>query len=158
MPWDVVSNVSVVDAVVIRYSTPPGKYSVSKVGVHNHRPTTDVKLAGCQVRRVSRSANHSEAVVPPTYVLVCHAQVNRAPAGFHCARACVMRFITALVPSPRVPSYAGISIWLRSYEVSHRTIIRRSPIFCFVFHDAHVLLPQLTQLNLRCILSSIAMI
>lgn len=77
-----VSSVIVVDAVVIRYSTPPGKYSVSKVGVHNHRPTTDVKLAGCQVRRVSRSANHSEAVVPPTYVLVCHAQVNRAPAGF----------------------------------------------------------------------------
>ena len=32
-------------------------------------------------RRGSRSANHSEAVVPPTYGLVCHAQVPHAPAG-----------------------------------------------------------------------------
>ena len=64
-----------------------------------------------------------------------HVWIGLPCASPTLARARVMLFITALVPAPRVPSYARISIWAPTaiqselsvrYEVSHRTIPRRS--------------------------------
>ena len=119
-------------SVVIRYSTLPvsirNPKSAFVIIYHSLRPAADVRVACCsgQARVPHRK---SEAVVPPTRGLVCHAHVTRAPAGFP---LCVVPSIAALVPSPWVPSYARVSSWSPAvvqselsvrYGVGHRTII-----------------------------------